>query len=297
MKVGAQVLLMVFIMLFTSGGIMAGDARDNHDSTATDSLSRWQIRKQNRKAWRKELNAANRRFFIKANLVNANLDTRISFQLLGNFLTASIGFEDDLGLPDRRNFISGSFLGRITPTSGIYAEYYGLRRNVVHTTSRDVIFLGDTIPAGTTSGSYFNTQMFSAGYLLSLMKSPDAFLGIYFNLLLMDLDAGIYSDYQNLDRKIDSKLPFPTFGLIAAFQLKEWITFNGSVGFFAFRLQALDESLYDFSLSLNFRPKSWLGLSIGYQEFDIRVIFPKENYDVRVDYNFRGPSFGIDFSF
>ena len=133
--------------------------------------------------------------------------------------------------------------------------------------------------------------------MLSLMKSPDSFFGVYLNFLIMNLKTGIYTDYNSLEGKLEGVLPFPTFGLVASFKLNNWILFSGNVGFFAFRIQTLDESLYDFSLGLQFRLKSWLGLSINYQEFDIQVIFPRENLDVRVDYNFRGPSFGVVFSF
>ena len=267
------------------------------NGTAKDSLSKRESRKQFRKEWRQDVHALNRRFFFRCNLIYANLETRLSFHVLGNFLTASIGIEEDLGFPDKSLLVSGSFLGRITPRSGIYAEYYGLNRSVNYLAERDIIFLKDTIPAGTTGGAFFNTRMFSAGYIFSVMKSPDSFLGIYLNALLMKLSTGMHIDYQDYNEESVAVLPNPTFGLLMAFRITDDLTFNGSVGFFAFRNNALDESLYHFNISLNYRPVSWLGLSLSYQEFDIKVIFPEENVDVQVDYNYSGPSFGIDFSF
>jgi hypothetical protein len=56
-------------------------------------------------------------------------------------------------------------------------------------------------------------------------------------------------------------------------------------------------TLFDFNMSLNFKPTNWLGLSVSYQEFDIRVGFPYESIYTTVDYNFRGPAVGVNFTF
>ena len=59
----------------------------------------------------------------------------------------------------------------------------------------------------------------------------------------------------------------------------------------------INGSLFDFSVNLIFKPVKWMGLNLSYREFDIRVSFPYEGIDTTVDYNFRGPAFGVSFDF
>lgn len=81
------------------------------------------------------------------------------------------------------------------------------------------------------------------------------------------------------------------------FKLKNWLILDGNVGFFALKINDFDGTLFDFSLRLNIKPNYWLGLSLSYQEFDIRVGFPFEEVYTTVDYNFRGPALGVNFTF
>lgn len=154
---------------------------------------------------REEFRKANERFFIWFGAVNARLDTNVEFELVDDLLTATVGLEDNLGLPGKRTFFTASFIHRFTPSSGIYLNYYGINRDEHLVTDRDIIFQSDTIPAGTASMVYFNAQVVSMGYLLSLKQDPIAFLGAYFNLYLMWLKTGVRSDLGSIDAEV-SKL-------------------------------------------------------------------------------------------
>lgn len=302
---GQQHLLFSVVLIFISctfsiaeegeetSGILLADSLQN----SADSLSKKQTKKIERKEWRQQAHQNNQKYFIQTLLMYATLKTDVTFNRPGGIISATIGLEEHLKLPDHKNMLFCSFLGRITPNSGIFAQYYGLNRTQTKTFNQDLIFFEDTIPAGTTSQIYFNTQMFSFGYILSLLKKPDVFLGVYFNIIVMYLDLGVQSDIGNIDAADDPLLPFPNFGLVAHFKLKDWLLLNGSVGFFGFRVNAMNESLYDLILGLEFKPKTWFGISIGYQEFDVKALFPQENIDVEVNYNFRGPAIGLNFSF
>jgi hypothetical protein len=179
----------------------------------------------------------------------------------------------------------------------IYVNYYGINRTEDHETEQDIIFHSDTIPAGTKSKVFFNTQVVSMGYLLSLKQDPNAFLGAYFNLYVMWLKTGVYSDIGNIDTEVSFAAPLPNFGLVAMFRLNSWLHLEGNVGFFSLKMDDFDGTLFDFNMSLNFKPLHWLGLSVSYQEFDIRVGFPFESIYTTVDYNFRGPAVGLNFTF
>jgi hypothetical protein len=258
-----------------------------------DSLTREQSKKLKRDEFRKNT----QRYFFEFAAVNAGLDTKVEFDILDELLTAKVGLEDNLGLPGKSAFLTAVFIHRITPASGIYVNYYGINRTEDHETEQDIIFHSDTIPAGTKSKVFFNTQVVSMGYLLSLKRDPNAFLGAYFNLYLMWLQTGASSDLGSIDTKVNFAAPLPNFGLVAMFRLNSWLHLEGNVGFFSLKMDDFDGTLFDFNMSLNFKPLHWLGLSVSYQEFDIRVGFPFESIYTTVDYNFRGPAVGLNFTF
>jgi len=265
----------------------------NLDIARRDSLNHKQIKKLKREEFRKTQD----RYFIKFGVVNANLETKVEFELFDGLLNTRIGLEKNLGLPDKSTFFSGAIVHRFTPVSGLYAQYYGINRTESHVTEKDIIFHTDTIPAGTSSMAYFNTQVVSVGYLLSLKQDPNAFLGAYFNVYIMSLETGIQSDIGNINEKVKYAAPLPNFGLVAMFNLKKWLTLDANVGFFSLRLDDFDGTLYDFCGRLVFKPVKWFGINMSYQVFDIRVIFPYEDVNTTIDYNFRGPALGVNFNF
>ena len=263
------------------------------NETGSDVLSRKHRKKETRDEFRK----TNQQYFFKFGAVNAKLDTEVSFDLADDLLTATLGLEDNLGLPGKRTFFSASFVHRFTPASGMYINYYGINRSETRVTNTDLIFGHDTIPMGTATKAFFNTQVISAGYLFTLVQDPDAFLGAFFNIYLMGLYTGVKSDFGDLEAKISYAVPLPNFGLVAMFKLKEWLYLDGNIGFFTLALEDFDGTIYDFRARLVFKPTNWLGLSINYQKFVIRVKWLYDGIPTTVDYNFRGPGLGAIISF
>jgi hypothetical protein len=258
-----------------------------------DTLSKKQIRTQKRIEFKKMKG----RNFIRVSYVFAHLDTDIFFELPDKYLIAKVGLEDDFGLPGSKSFFTGSYINRVTPASGIYVNYYGINRSENRQTERDIIFQGDTIPAGIKNTAYFNTQVLSTGYLFSLKQDSDAYLAAYFNIYFMWLNTGVRSEIGEIDSKVGLLAPLPNLGLIAMFKINRWLNLNGNVGFFSIQTSDLGGSLYNFSLELMVRPVHWFAFDLSYQEFDIRVNFPFEEINTTVNYNFSGPAVGLSFYF
>ena len=94
-------------------------------------------KKEQRKEQRAEFRKAHRRFDIILGYIYANLDTRVSFSSPNGLLSAGLGLEENLKLPGSELFLTGAFIARLTPRSGIYAHYYGIDRNHKSTTEQD----------------------------------------------------------------------------------------------------------------------------------------------------------------
>lgn len=288
----AAVLLVILILsnyLFLS----AQDLYEQDNLPIKDTISK----KELHQIKRAELKNSHRRFMFLFGGVYANMNTGVAFDLPSGHLTASIKLEDDFGLPGTRSFFNGAFIYRITPRSGIYAHYYGINRKNTNQTEDDLIFITDSIPAGTTVNSYFNTQVFSAGYLLSILENQNIFLGAYFNIYLMALKTGVNSEYGDIDASVNLLAPIPNFGFIAMIKLTNWLHLDGNVGFFSLYTSDFGGTIYSLNVSLLFKATEWLGFSLYYQEFDINVFFPSNSINTTISYNFKGPALGVKFTF
>ncbi len=297
MKKRARSFIAIIILLITNAGLQAGNGIYSSIEISKDTLKTKEIRKAKKEKEKLELRHSHSRFTIKMDYVYANLDTKATFQINDGIFSVSLGLEDNFGLPGQKNFFTGSFSYRITPRSGIYALYYGINRQEVHIADQDYYFLDDTIPAGTSITSFFNTQVISAGYLLSILKNPDAYLGAYFNIYFMVLETGVYSNSKAIDANVELLAPLPNFGLLVAFRLTNWMYLDGSIGFFSLQTKDFGGAIHNYNVSLVFKPIHWLGINLSYKQFDVNVNFLSNNIETVIDYNFRGPSLGLSFTF
>jgi len=285
------------MILFVSLNVSAMQLDYSTDFIINVTVKDKETKKKERQEERIQLRHSHNRFGLKFSYVYAFLDTELSFELPHGNLNSTLSLEQNLGLPENSFFFTGSFLYRITPRSGIYAQYYGINRSEDSQTDKDYVFKKDTIPAGTNINAYFNTQVISAGYLLSVLREPNAFLGFYFNVYFMVLKTGVNSNQESINSNAELIAPLPNFGIVASFKLTKWLYLNGDLGFFSINTNSLGGSLHNFNLSLMGRPMHWLGINLSYQEFDVRMEFPSDEINTVVDYNFRGPAVGLSFFF
>ena len=98
-------------------------------------------------------------------------------------------------------------------------------------------------------------------------------------------------------------MPLPNFGLVASFEIAPWLYFDAAMGFFGLDIKEIyfSGSIYNINAEMVFKPTDWLGLSAGYEIFDIDV---SDRYDIgdtyipySVKYHFSGPSLGLTFNF
>jgi hypothetical protein len=267
------------------------------EPVSADTVTNKDLKKTEKEAKKIELRNSNNRFEIKTGYVYAFLNTNIAFEFNDKNLITILSLEDDLELPSKDYFFTGAFRYRITPRSGIYAHYYGINRSKESQTNKEIIFRDDTFQINSDVKTYFNTQVVSAGYLLSVLEDPNTFLGFYFNVYLMFLKTGVTTDIGSIDADYKFALPMPNLGIVANFKLNKWIYLNGNVSFFSLNTKSFGGSIYSYNLEMMARPVHWLGISLSYQEFDVRAEFPDDRVTTVVDYNFRGPAAGLSFYF
>ncbi len=301
-------LIFMLVLVFIANSVRAGNNYYLLYEHLTDSIKRSdrrigksgdrEERKKKRAGEKKELKDTHSRFLLKYDYVFANLKTRVTFSGPNGILNLSLGLEDNLGLSSLASFSSLAFVYRITKRSGLYANYYGINRNKTFTNLNELAFLDDTIPAGSSVTTYFNTQIASAGYIFSALSKPDAYLGFYANLYVIFLNTGFKTENERRSAELIYTMPLPNFGFVGYFKLTKWLLSYGSMGVFSLNTKDYGGVIYNLSLSLGFKPTNWLSVNISYKEFNIRLYDNiKKQIDAIVEYNFNGPAIGLTFKF
>jgi hypothetical protein len=264
--------------------------------TVTDT-TKAKAKKDKRKEGKQKLKDSHQIFFVRVNYVYAKLRTTLTFDVEKSIFSANIGLESDFKLPGTRFFFTGTLIYRFTLRSGLYAAYYGIMRSTTHTTEKDYIFLGHTIPTGVTGTAFFNTRVLSVGYILTVVQKKHVYLGAYFNVYVMNLTTGFKAQKVDIDVKLGLTLPLPSFGFAAIFPVNNWFRIHANVGYFGLSFDDLGGAITNFELAFEFKPIRWLGLNLSYQSFDINVYDIQDGIDFIVDYNFKGPAFGVSVNF
>ena len=304
-----KILIVTFIIFLYSHDLTANPGcvsnitndtlKTNPDSLSlvTRTKTGKQIRKEKKAKRRDELKHSHNMLFIHGAYIFASLDSKVTFTPPNSMINVTLDLEENLGLPSNSSFFSGSAIYRFTPSSGLYVNYYGFNRKNDHFTKQDIIWGGDTIPAGTKSQVYFRTQVFSAGYLLSILKNQDSFLGTYINFYIMPLDLGLRTEITHKDYNLSVTVPLPNLGIVAMFKLTKWLSVYGNAGFFSLYTKSLGGYIQDLNISFPIKITRWLGISANYQYMFVHAIFPDQKIDTYVDYKFQGPAVGVTLNF
>ncbi len=268
-----------------------------NNSVDSDSLkSRKEIRKDKKRKARKDLNY---HFLFSGSITYAFLNTQVRFTTPNKILSFQFGVEDNLGLPSSNVVIPVDLIWRITPRSGIFFKYYGLKRNSIHVLNNDICLPGDTIFAGTSINTYFYTNIYSFGYLFTILDKNNTYLGAFANIYIMNVRTGIKSEPRNYWNEYQILAPLPFFGIIVDIELVKWVHLSGSVGtLYINDINGFGSTINDFSILLSFFPTKWLVMNVGYQSFNLNVHEKTDNnYNIDVTYSFKGPAAGLGFRF
>lgn len=278
-------LLLVSFLSYAQSGIQ-GDSIDTFHKFKQRRIERNTQRKTERKNFKQQF-----RFGIEMSY--AQLNSSVRFEEPNGIFSAKIDLEEHLGLKNDKFIFSGTFSYRITPRSGLYAYYYQINRKSENVLNRDIVFMDDTLKSGTSIHGTQNTKVLSFGYMLSILKDENAFLGVFFNIYMTYISAGTRIEGSNFDNEIGLFTPMPNFGLLASYKLTKWLRLAGGVGIMFLNTPYFSGSLNDANFLLEFIPIKSIGVSLGYYFFDVEVDGPVENFRVYGKYNFNGPTVGL----
>jgi hypothetical protein len=79
--------------------------------------------------------------------------------------------------------------------------------------------------------------------------------------------------------------------------LSQTVSLDVSGQFFALTYGDIDGNLQDYRALLNWQPRSWLGIGVGYDRFSVDVDVDSDNFRGKMDWTYKGPMIFYTLSF
>lgn len=185
---------------------------------------------------------------------------------------------------------------RFFPKHRLEFTYYDISRDASVFLGRELQFGDRIFTIGATVRSETNIQIFKVAYTWSFLQTKDYELGISLGADLMDIKTSISAPI--LGEESEALIaPLPVLGLRAAYAFNPNFVLNASADFFYLEYEKFEGRLLDINVNLEYYFLEYLSLSIGYNFFDVEVLYEGDRTDLDFGYLFHGPKAAIKFYF
>jgi hypothetical protein len=237
------------------------------------------------------------RIMIQLNGIYTILETNLRFESNSGLLGVKINFEDNLGMDKYRLMPMVNARINVKNKHNIFAMYYGLPRDAYHVTKQDLEFNNKVIPEGTEVYSYFNTNVYSLGYMYDAVSDARSRLGLFVNFYVLTVATGVSSSSEPLDENFQVTAPLPNFGAQAYYKINDWFGVSGLFSLFFLTIDDFSGSIHTLGGQMDFYLTRWLDAGLGYYLFDLNLEVSKTQFTGLLDYLYKGPYLSLGFRF
>lgn len=266
------------------------------EELSSSKLSKKEIKAEKKKKERAYLKG--HRFEMSASYIYANLESSISFEGPNGVLGAKLSFEDFLGFNRQSVIPKFDFQYSMNLHSGIYAEYYDIRRNVRHNIDEDFEWGDIEIPEDAGELYLFlNTKIWSVGYIYSFVKKPNLEVSFFANLFILGISTGVDLDYSNIHEKHEFTAPLPSLGYRFNYEILPKVRFGVTHSFFFLEMGDYGGAINSFKTNIDYRTLDWLSIGVSYSVFSLDVSSEAKTFKGIVEYSYDGPGLYLNFLF
>jgi hypothetical protein len=185
-----------------------------------------------------------------------------------------------------------------------FAERHKLRTLVFsssssasRTFSEDIEWGGETYPAHAVIKGELEFAIYELAYEYAFLRRDnfeiDASFGLHYTDFEASLGAEVSSGGAAANRRIDRSgsigAPLPVLGLRGTWLLSRTISIDVSAQFFSLTYGDVEGNVQDYRATLNWQPRTWFGLGIGYDRFSIDVDVDSSKFRGQMDWSYQGP--------
>jgi hypothetical protein len=227
-------------------------------------------------------------------LVNTDTEVRVDGKLgTGTPIDFDRSFGDD---GDQTRFrLDGSW--RFAERHKVRAMVFSTSRSNSREFDQDIEWDDEIFPIGARIKGEVDFDVYQVAYEYLFLRRESwdlgASIGVHYTTFETQLSASVASGGTggSVTRKADADLnaPLPVIGLHGTWSLGNDLWLDATAQFFSLSIDEYDGSLQDYRIGLVWQPKSWAGIGIGYNRFNVDVDVDSSGFKGALDWSYDGP--------
>lgn len=215
-----------------------------------------------------------------------------------------IDWEDTFGSGDVTRFrFDGQW--RFADRHKVRFMWFDTSRENTRTLEEEIVWGDETFPVSARTRAEFAFAVYELAYEYAFLRRENyeiaGSFGLHYTELELELSARAESSGGTLETDIkesgDVGAPLPVIGLRGLWALPHNFWIDAQAQYFALEIDDIDGSLTDLRLMVNWQPKTWLGIGIGYNQFTVDVDIEQNSFDGSLDWTYEGPMIFYSASF
>ena len=243
-------------------------------------------------------------FHIALGTFIVNTDTTLRLDGEAGEQGTEIDWEKNFGEGDVYRFRLDGYW-RFAERHKLRALVFSSSRSGSRTFDEDITWDGETFPASATIEGKFKFSIYELAYEYAFMRRESYELAASFGVHYTDYEASLGATVtgsggaanRRIERGGNIGAPLPVVGLRGTWLLSQTFSIDASGQFFALTYGDIDGNVQDYRVLLNWQPKRWVGLGIGYDHFSFDVDVDSSNFRGKMDWAYHGPMIFYSVSF
>lgn len=244
-------------------------------------------------------------FYIAVGTFIVDTDTTLRLDGDAGQRGVPINWEQTFGDGNVNRFRLDAFW-RFADRHKLRALVFSSSRSSTRTIDEDIEWGGDTFPANATTEGKIKFSIYELAYEYAFMRRENYELAASAGLHYLDYDAtlegnatvaGATGETAGVKRTGSVGAPLPVIGLRGTWLLSQTFSIDVSGQYFSLNYGDYSGNIQDYRALVNWQPKSWLGIGVGYDRFAVDVDVDSSNFKGKMDWSYRGPMIFYSVSF
>jgi hypothetical protein len=242
-------------------------------------------------------------FYVALGTYIVDTDTEVS--LNGSSSEGSrVDWENTFGSGDVTRFrLDGQW--RFADRHKARFMWFDSSRDSSRTLDEEIDWGDETFPVNVRTRAEFSFSVYELAYEYAFLRRDNYEVSGSFGLHYTELDLTLSAKAETSGGVLQGDIkesgsvgaPLPAIGLRGLWALPYNFWIDAQAQYFALSIDEYDGSLTDLRLMVNWQPKTWLGIGIGYNQFTIDVDVEKDRFDGSLDWTYEGPMIFYSASF
>ena len=235
-------------------------------------------------------------FHVEVGTFIVNTDTTLRLDGEAGETGTQIDWEKDFGEGNVTRFRMDGYW-RFGERHKLRALVFSSSRDGTRTFDEDIEWGGETFPASAAIEGKMKFSIYELAYEYAFMRRDSyelaASIGVHYTDYEASLGATVTGGGGTVDRHIERKgsvgAPLPVIGVRGTWLLSRTFSIDASGQFFSLTYGDIEGNLQDYRVVVNWQPKSWGGLGVGYDHFSVNVDVDGSNFRGKMKWAYHGP--------